>query len=224
VSSGPRAMPHLAMHATAPNEIWFTLPASGQIGRLTVGADLTAVGLSHYTVPVDLPEPHDIALQSSTRVWITVPNQARLYQLQVGTGRFYAVATGAGSQPWSLSLDDGSPWFTDIAGNRVGNWNPSTLSIVVWRTLPREGSVPHDLAVHGGYVWFSEQAGHRLGRFSTSSYRAIEETGLPGGSPSPTGVSVDASGAVWVAAPGTNQLLRWQPPYFRWLHIPLVTR
>ncbi|NLD43412.1 MAG: hypothetical protein GX657_07955 [Chloroflexi bacterium] len=214
--------PHLAILPSRPNEVWFTLPAAGIIGRLTVSDDLATSMVSHYAVPGDLPEPNDIAVQDALRVWLTVPNQSRIYQFRVGTSMFYPVSTDIGSRPWSITAEGGSPWFTDIAGGRVGNWNPSTLSIVVWHSLPQASSRPYDMAVQAGYVWFSEEAGQRLGRTDAVRFRAVEETGLPGAAPSPQGISVDSSGAVWAAAPGANQLLAWRPPYLQRLYISLV--
>ncbi len=220
---GPQVSPHLAMHPAAPGQVWFTLPASLRIGRLTVAGDPASYTLSFFTMPDGAMQPNDIALESTTKAWITVPDQSRLYQLNTALQRFVPQGTGPGSRPWAVTMDGMSPWFTDLAGDRIGNWNPSTLTIISWRKLT-PGSQPFDLAVQGDFVWFSEASGQRLGRLSTASYRGIEGIALPGGTPNPAGVSVDEVGGVWSAAPGTRQLLRWRPPYFHWIHLPLVSR
>ena len=162
------------------------------------------------------------ASQSATRVWVTVPNRSVLYQLQVTTGLFIPVQTGAGSAPWSIVISGGYPWFTDIGQNRIGSWNPNTLSIVYWRDLPHADSGPYGLDVRGGYVWFTEQSGQRVGRLSTTVYRDIMELAVPGVTPNPAGIATDATGAIWVAAPGAGQILHWPPPYFFWQYLPFV--
>ena len=203
-------------------QVWYTATGAGRLGRLSIGAALEGT-FEEFTLPAGSVEarPRDVAIQSATRVWVTVPNRSLLYLLQVTTGIFAPVQTGAGSAPWSIAYSD-HPWFTDIGQNRIGSWNPNTLSIVYWRDLPHADSGPYGLDVRGGYVWFTEQSGQRVGRLSTTVYRDIMELAVPGVTPNPAGIATDATGAVWVAAPGAGQILHWPPPYFFWQYLPFV--
>jgi len=220
----PPVRPHLAARSAAPGEIWFTLPSAMRVGRLTVGSDPAEYTLSQWAMPAGARQPHDIALESATKAWVTVPDQGRLYQLNTALNRWVGTSTGAASRPWSITIHEGAPWFTDPAGDRVGHWNPSTLTIVLWHSAAA-GSYPSEIASGGGAVWFSEPGVHRLARLDTASSAAVvQDVALPGAAPSPSGVSVDDAGGVWAAAPGSQQLVRWQPPYFWWLHLPFVIR
>ncbi len=178
--------PHLAILPSRPNEVWFTLPAAGKIGRLAVSDDLATSTVSHYAVPGDLPEPNDIAVQDALRVWLTVPNQSRVYQFRVGTSMFFPVSTDIGSCPWSITAEGGSPWFTDIAGARR-QLEPQHTEHCGVALAPAGLEPPVRRGGPGGYVWFSEEAGQRLGRTEAVRFRAIEETGLPGAAPARKG-------------------------------------
>lgn len=215
----------LAVLTGTDTAVWYTAPGTGRLGRLTVNSALDG-SFEEYQLPAGdiAPRPQDVGIQSASRIWVTVPNRSMLYQYQVTTGIFVPVQTGAGSEPWSLAMSGGYPWFTDIAGNRIGSWNPSTLSIIYWRALPHADSRPYGIDAWGGYVWFTEASGQRVGRLSATSFRDLQEFRLPGTSPAPAGIAVDSEGSAWIAAQGADQIMRWQSPYFERTWLPLVFR
>jgi streptogramin lyase len=216
---------HLSVLAGDTPEVWYTVPGAGWIGRLTVPAT-GSPEVNLYRLPTGdvRSAPADIRVQSAARVWVTVPNRSLLYQYVVITGQWIPVHAGVGSAPWSLDVMSGSPWFTDVAGDRIGTWNPGTLSMVYWRAHLEEGSRPSGLVLSQGYAWYTEEGGHRVGRVGTARTGVVQRLGLPGETPNPSGIAVDAGGAVWIAAPGTGQVLLWQPPYFYRVLVPSIRR
>jgi virginiamycin B lyase len=72
-----------------------------------------------------------------------------------------------GSGPTTIALtQDGSVWFTESAGNRIGRMQPDGTGLVEF-PLPNPNSGPRIIAVGAdGNLWFSEHTGNRMGRIT----------------------------------------------------------
>jgi streptogramin lyase len=72
-----------------------------------------------------------------------------------------------GSGPTTIALaQDGTLWFTQSAGNRIGRMNPDGSGLREF-ALPNPGSAPRIIALGSdGNMWFSEHAGNRMGRIT----------------------------------------------------------
>jgi streptogramin lyase len=70
-----------------------------------------------------------------------------------------------GSGPTTIALtQDGSVWFTESAGNRVGRMRPDGTGLAEF-PLPNPNSGPRIIAVGGdGHLWFVELSGTMDGR------------------------------------------------------------
>src|SRR5438445_10350832 len=89
----------------------------------------------------------------------------------------YAVT--AGSQPYDITAGpDGNLWFTENAGNRIGEINPATHAIAEYRGITA-GSEPYGItAGPDGNLWFTEYHGNRIGKIDPTT-NAVTEYGIP---------------------------------------------
>jgi virginiamycin B lyase len=211
-----------------PAQIWFAEKATNKIGLLTV-TSATVYTFYEYGLPDSLtnPQPEDVAVDSSGKVWFTAPGAMRIGRFDQSqwpnSSAFNFVGTGSGSEPWSIKVDEqGYPWFTDRTNNRVGKFFPQTLSTINWSYLPNPNSFPNGIAVGAGFAWISERDGSRAGQVK-STYGSISEIGLADSS-SPAGLAMDGNGCIWIAESGVNKIASWCPPYFNRVYLPLVFR
>src|SRR5262245_66574976 len=72
-----------------------------------------------------------------------------------------------GSGPTTIALAaDGSLWFTESAGNRIGRMSPDGSGLREF-ALPKPNSSPRIIALGAdGDMWFSEHTGNRMGRIT----------------------------------------------------------
>ena len=70
----------------------------------------------------------------------------------------------ANSGPTTIALaPDGTLWFTESSGNRIGRMNPDGSGLVEY-PLPNPDSSPRIIALGAdGNMWFSEHTGNRIG-------------------------------------------------------------
>src|SRR4051794_33265163 len=70
-----------------------------------------------------------------------------------------------GSGPKTVAIArDGTVWFTESAGNRIGRMAPDGSGLVEY-ALPHPNSSPRIItAGSDGNFWFSEHVGNRMGR------------------------------------------------------------
>lgn len=203
----------------SPTTVWFTERAGNKIGKLVVTDTLT-YSFVEYPLPLTGAQPEDIFVQNAGSIWFTAPGVSRIGNLAPSAQPPFAlVYTGGGSQPWAIQVDEeGFPWFTDLTGNRLGKFFPQTLADILWYTLPTPNSAPFDLVVKDRRIWFTERDGNRIGQLESP---VIREFGLPAGS-SPVGIAMDANGCAWIALSGRDRMAAWCPPYFHFVHLPLV--
>jgi len=83
-----------------------------------------------------------------------------------------------GSGPTTIALtQDGSVWFTESAGNRIGRMRPDGTDVTEF-ALPNPNSSPRIIALGAdGNLWFSEHTGNRMGRITPAG--VIAEFAIP---------------------------------------------
>jgi virginiamycin B lyase len=82
---------------------------------------------------------------------------------------------------------DGSLWFTEFTGNRIGRI--ARNGTVTEFPLPTASSGPYGIAAGSdGAVWFTEYAGNRIGRITTEG--VISEVNVKTAGAHPTGIAV----------------------------------
>ncbi len=208
-----------------PTEVWFAERTGNKIGRLVVPI-LGEASLTEYPSPMAGTLFQDIDLAGEGIAWFTAPgtNQIGRFNLNVWPSdlAFAFVYTGVASEPWNISVEpDAYPWFTDRAGNRIGHYDPGTLTLLRWIGLPVAGSNPYAIEQAGGQIWFTEMTGQRVGRLGPLS-TVVRELLVPGSSF--TGLSFDGNMCGWLADSAQNQLVRWCAPYFHPIYLPLIAK
>jgi virginiamycin B lyase len=101
-----------------------------------------------------------------------------------------------GSGPTTVALaSDGSVWFTEGAGNRIGHMAPDGTGLKEF-PLPNPGSSPRIIAAGSdGNMWFSEHTGNRIGRITPAG--VISEFPIPTANSQPRAIALGADGNIW---------------------------
>jgi virginiamycin B lyase len=116
----------------------------------------------------------------------------------------------SGSGPTTIAIDgDGTVWFTESSGNRIGRVNPDGTDLIEY-PLPNADSSPRVMALGGdGNVWFSEHSGNRIGRIGRNG--ELAEFALPTAASQPRALAAGADGNVWVGLFGAGTIARVTP-------------
>ncbi len=226
------AIPTLASEPTGldvqpgdPTEVWFVERTGNKVGRLVIPIQGEAT-LTEYASPTPGAQFEDIDLAGDGIAWFTAPGTSQIgrFNLNLWPGdlAFAFVYTGAASEPWNISVETGAyPWFTDRAGNRIGHYDPGTLTLLRWVGLSVAGSNPYAIELAGGRIWFTERTGQRVGWLGPSS-TVVRELPAPGAGF--TGLSFDENLCGWLADNAQNRLVRWCAPYSYSIYLPLVSK
>lgn len=126
-------------------------------------ATVPASLFTQYTLPGN---PKNLYVEAPDRVWFTLPAADKVVLLNSGVVTEYA--TGAGSQPYDLVLDNGALWVTLLGGNAIGKLTVSNGNFVTF-AIPTPDSEPTGITAGGGYIWFVERQGDNLGRLDPTS-------------------------------------------------------
>jgi streptogramin lyase len=103
---------------------------------------------------------------------------------------------------------DGSIWFAELDGNRIGRVSPTGM--VTEYPLPAARSDPLLIAAGpDGNLWFTERMGNRIGRITPAG--SITEFRLPTPDSQPIGIAPGPDGAVWFVEQNGNRLGRITP-------------
>jgi streptogramin lyase len=102
----------------------------------------------------------------------------------------------AGSGPTTIALaGDGSLWFTESSGNRIGRMNADGTGLKEY-PLPNPNSAPRIIALGSdGNMWFSEHTGNRMGRITPDG--TITEFAIPTPNSMPRAISLGSDGNIW---------------------------
>jgi streptogramin lyase/subtilisin-like proprotein convertase family protein len=125
------------------------------------------------------------------------------------TVREFSTGISGGSSPLVIAAGpDGSLWFTETDGNRIGR---ITLSGAITQyTLPNGGSGPNRIvAGPDGNLWFTEFSGNRIGRITPSG--TITEYTLPNATSGPYGIVAGPDGHLWFTEFNGNRIGQINP-------------
>lgn len=114
------------------------------------------------------------------------------------------------SGPTTLAIAaDGTVWFTEAGGNRIGRMSPDGSGLVEF-ALPHPGSSPRIIARGAdGAMWFSEHAGNRIGRITPAG--EISEFAIPTPASEPRAVALGADGNIWFGMFAAGKIGRITP-------------
>ena len=233
-NSGPMGI------AIAPNgQVWFAQNTSNKMARFKPATGT----FDEYSYTTAGAKPEDVATSSDESIWFTAPGLKAVIRLlpnKAASQRFELIPVQDFNQaPWIPgriavvdNFPEDNPWITAPTKDYVGRYAPGTLGFWRWHVLNYQGTGVSGIFLqrkgNDYYTWFTEPTGNRAGLLitnkSTNNARSFYEIPLPGANPRPAGITADANGTAWIAAPGTNAILAWRAPYFNKGFMPLIVR
>lgn len=185
------------------------LPLSHPINAQSVSPVLAA-----YPIP---SSPFDIAVESSNRIWFTLPTANAIGSLEIlstgSTVRYTYTAyqlPNPNSEPYRLVLADGYVWFTQRMGNRIGRLEIASGSITEY-DVPTPASGPNGIDIDAsGRVWFVQSYSDQLAVLQPVD-GTIQEISLGRSGLDLELLDASASGIVWMTAPAANLVIAYRP-------------
>lgn len=122
--------------------------------------------------------PFHLVVEAPGRIWFTAPNDNVIGLLIFTDTAHYQVLTytvpTVASKPYDIALANGKVWFTEFAGNKLAQLNPTTGSFQEF-PLPSLNSGPMGLDVApDGSIWTVESNTEKLAHLNLSTQK-IEE-------------------------------------------------
>jgi cysteine-rich repeat protein len=220
--------------------MWITQADEDVLAKL----DVTTHEFTYYPLPRIGDDqgayPHTLRFDAQGRIWFTLTKSNHVAVFDPATEAFTyhrlppADAAEVGlSIPVAYGCDtapDGTVWFSQLFGQRIGRIDPTTGALRAWRPPflgPRRLHADAD-----GIVWVPGYASGVLGRFDPATER-WKVWNLPTGLPGPPGFgtsetpySLNANrqnGEVWVNGSNSDTLIRFEPGHERFTAFPLPT-
>ena len=202
--------------------VWFTVTLTNQLGRLDPSdGDFELLPLAATTAEQRLAPSMMGATFGLASFW---PGEDR--QVDFNLTRLSSRGGQVLPAPYGIDVaPDGSIYFTQLYGNRIGRYDPRTGALVHWAT-PFVG--PRRLAVGSdGRLWIPAFGSGLLSVFdpASESYRNFTLPSQPLGEDAPYAVNVHpATGDVWVTSTTQDVLYRFDPRTESFTIYPLPTR
>lgn len=208
----------LFVAVVSPSEVWFTLPAQNQVGRLTLSITDTAQ-VDLFPIPTLNAGAYAIAYGGG-HVWFTETTAGKIGMVNTATGMVSEISTPPGSEPRRLAVlaHTGSPtdvWYADRRGNRLVDLRVTSPAIAastpytltdVWAGAQLEGlALQTDRATHQDLqaVWFSAPGLHQIGRWTSGT--GFGQQGITVGG-QPMALVMDADNTLWFTEPQSARI------------------
>jgi streptogramin lyase len=119
--------------------------------------------------------PQNVYVESTGRVWYTLPSVDKLALVTSGGVTYYPVDTDniTNSRPYDLVVNGGAVWFTLFGSNKIGKLTIANNKIDRYN-IPTSDTQPTGITAGGGAIWFVERKGDKLGRVNPAN-GAIQE-------------------------------------------------
>jgi virginiamycin B lyase len=182
------------------NAVWISMLAFQKKGQI-LRYDINTKGFKIFDMPEELTSPVGIAIDDSGNSWVTDHGTSIFYRLDSSTGKITKFATskasprifgsnktpeGAYTLPyWIEKGTDGSLWFNEHTGNKIGRFNPANMTLVEY-WIPTQnklfglcnpgsqtcgiGNVLQFSVGQNNQVWFTEWSEDKIGRVDTQKH------------------------------------------------------
>ena len=141
--------------------IWFTETGTNKIGRLpTSGYPLT-----EYPIPTKLSDPTGICAASDNSVWFVEMKAHNIARLQLNGAVTEYPLTNSNTPNQVLQGVDGNFYFTDTAGNRIGQFQARSHHVAYF-SIPTKDSEPTAMTLGlDNQIYLVETAGNKIAQF-----------------------------------------------------------
>jgi virginiamycin B lyase len=170
-------------------------------------------------------------------IWTTGPNVNQVFAFTLETQQFFTLSTynifinQTIEEPWGLAIEGGNRlWISTRKGNRIARFEPGTVSLWRWFTVPTANSQPTGIAVNStattSNIWFAGSESGRAGQLvirSNGQFVTLREHPLPSAESQPNSIAVDTEGQVWITDGANQKIVRWSSPYFFTVHLPSIS-
>jgi virginiamycin B lyase len=180
-----------------------------------------SMNIQEFPLPDKDSVPGVLAVDSFGNVWFTeggggysrlsaVPLNNKIGCLKTdGTLRQYTTPT-LESAPTSIHVGaEGHIWFTERAGNNIGELIPETGEIIEY-PIPTANSGTTGITVdHKGIIWFASKRSSKIGWLNPATKEMVEmNTPTPASEPST--ITVDADNNVWFDERAQDKIVRYE--------------
>lgn len=198
--------------------------------------------IAHYSVTADKWDffdigmyPHSVMIDAHKRVWFNghfTNNPILMGFVDSQDGQVETIEVPplhtpeeeGGPIPYGLRVGpDGTVWGTELAGNRLVKYTPSTKKVKTY-DMPSPHSGPRRLDVApNGVVWIPEFAAGKLARFDPVA-EAFAEYDFPTKNSLPYCARVNpSSGVVWISQCANDAIARFDPSTAAFVEFRLPT-
>jgi streptogramin lyase len=226
-TAGYSAPKFLALDASG--NVWFTEPATGEIG------ELSGTTFQNFPVLTKSSAPTDLTFDSKGNIWFTEQSGDKIGFLNVTTKQVVETSvTPAKAAPYGIISAGGQIWFTESTQHALGHFQPSTNGTITIQYVTTTAN-PYLLAADSsGNIWFTEGASGSLGEYNATSKKVQDfslasalcgtgaghqNTPTPVATGTPTGCSnvfvdgifVDSNNQVWFDESQTGHIGVFSP-------------
>jgi virginiamycin B lyase len=167
-----------------------------------VAAASAAAFVAEYPVPATSAGPFGLAEGPNRTVWVGNDSELDVFDLHGHMTTITVPTPNAAIGP-VLTGGNGTMWFTERLGNKIGRVDPegTVTEYLVPSTMPCPGqaagtSVPNGLArAKGRGVWFTEFCGNAIGHLRADG--TIVEYPVPTPDSGPLGITRGPDGSYW---------------------------
>jgi virginiamycin B lyase len=188
--------------------LWFTMPYTNQIGRMTPAGVVTP-----FAIPTPSAGPSVIAPGPDGNLWFTENASNKIASITpLGVFTEYDIST-LGSQPAGIAAGaDGNLWYTEGLGDKIGRISPTGTNAAEF-SIPIAAAGPGAIvAGPDGNMWFTlANVGGNTGAVGTITPAGVIEVIMLPTEYGPYDLTVGPDGNVWYANIGTTSLGRITP-------------
>ncbi|MHC5539810.1 Vgb family protein, partial [Singulisphaera rosea] len=194
----------------ADGSLWFTLPASNNIGTINPKDGST----KQFAIPTPDSSPGPITYDPSDGAfWFgeTAGNQIGRIDPKTGVISEFPLLATADAKISGITADSsGTVWFTEYNANQIGRIDPKS-GLITELSVPTAGGQPLGItATADGSVWFTESSTNQIGMINTITDHITEFPPLDGNVVAGD-ITAGPDGALWFTETGTNQIGRLDP-------------
>jgi streptogramin lyase len=184
--------------ATAGDDTWVTLSATGELARVALDGSVTVVrpvvlGDDELTNPAPA-DPRFVAVDDRGSLWFTRYGLADIVRMDVD-GTTESWTTPECAAPFGLAVDADAAWIADYSGG--GIWRIGRAEKLLQRVKPWPKGVSIEIASdQQGGCWFTEIDEDLVGHIDADA--KLTEYDISSYGTKPRGLAVDRDGVAWV--------------------------